>query len=515
MAAVQEGLAEVEGPEGSQVFYNKAQVVNRDLSILAMRWLRRTLRDESERGVLPRGKRHAGSLASTRGSPLLPLLSGEERPEGLRVLEGMAATGLRGIRYAKEVEGVGVVVANDTDERAVKAITENARRNNVAGTVVASHGDCRELAIEHDGLFEAVDVDPYGSPSHLLESAIQGVAEGGMLMATATDLPVLCGNSPEVCWTKYGSFSFRAKYHHEQAVRILLNAINAHAARLRRVVVPVLSACVDFYARIFVRVYTSKSGTKASPLRESMIAQCVGCDTFKLHQRFQVNARDGSKASYGRVPEFPRDCPDCGWRMAVGGPIWNGPLHDPDAVAFMRSELDREREAAGGVLDASGKARALLTNALEEDQREPLFFHLHSMAATLRGSCPSMTLIRSALINQGYKASVSHADPLALKTDAPSSAVWDAFRSWHREHPMRPRQNTPGAAILSAEPSRTADFSRAPGSIPRSKQQGEQRFPPNPEAHWGPATKPARGISQQSEENDPRRLKRKKEDGDS
>lgn len=47
-----------------------------------------------------------------------------------------------------------------------------------------------------------VDLDPYGSPSVFLDSAVQCVADGGMLMCTATDMAVLCGGNGEACYSK-------------------------------------------------------------------------------------------------------------------------------------------------------------------------------------------------------------------------------------------------------------------------------------------------------------------------
>lgn len=47
-----------------------------------------------------------------------------------------------------------------------------------------------------------VDLDPYGSPSVFLDSAVQSVVDGGMLMCTATDMAVLCGGNGEVCYSK-------------------------------------------------------------------------------------------------------------------------------------------------------------------------------------------------------------------------------------------------------------------------------------------------------------------------
>ena len=42
--------------------------------------------------------------------------------------------------------------------------------------------------IQRAGTYDAVDLDPYGSPCQLMDSAVQAVAEGGMLMVTATDM---------------------------------------------------------------------------------------------------------------------------------------------------------------------------------------------------------------------------------------------------------------------------------------------------------------------------------------
>ena len=88
-----------------------------------------------------------------------------------------------------------------------------------------------------------------------LDSAVQSIVDGGMLMCTATDMAVLCGNNAEACYSKYvvctifvelhnykcigcrlydvvlahsdryGSIPLRAKYCHEMALRILLASI--------------------------------------------------------------------------------------------------------------------------------------------------------------------------------------------------------------------------------------------------------------------------------------------------
>lgn len=144
-------------------------------------------------------------------------------PPPLRILEALAATGLRALRYVQELDDVGVVVANDLDPVAVAAINRNkAFAGPVADKIMPNQGDARLVMLRHERCFDVVDLDPYGSPHNLLETALGAVADGGMLCVTATDMAVLCGNHGETCWTKYGSYPLHTKFCHEQAVRIVL-----------------------------------------------------------------------------------------------------------------------------------------------------------------------------------------------------------------------------------------------------------------------------------------------------
>ena len=63
--------------------------------------------------------------------------------------------------------------------------------------------------------FDAIDLDPYGSASVFLDSAVQAVSDGGILLVTCTDMGVLCGNHSEACFGKYGSTSLKGKFCHE------------------------------------------------------------------------------------------------------------------------------------------------------------------------------------------------------------------------------------------------------------------------------------------------------------
>ena len=66
---------------------------------------------------------------------------GEKYENGINILEGLAASGLRSIRYAQEVGGVKEIVANDYSSKAVECMRHNISHNEVSHLVTPSHND--------------------------------------------------------------------------------------------------------------------------------------------------------------------------------------------------------------------------------------------------------------------------------------------------------------------------------------------------------------------------------------
>ena len=79
------------------------------------------------------------------GFPLSLLLNLSSCPlqDGLKVLEALAASGLRSIRFAKEVPGLHSVVANDFSFKAVELMSRNIQLNDVRHLVTSSFSDAR------------------------------------------------------------------------------------------------------------------------------------------------------------------------------------------------------------------------------------------------------------------------------------------------------------------------------------------------------------------------------------
>ncbi len=539
---LQEGKARILTQQ-NDVFYNKAQVVNRDVSLAVMRQFQKIRAEEHDDPTKkpPKNKRNKGNMCATpRDSPILPHLmspeeieqmfasqeehskrleteraereakgaaeEGTEEPKekpplrDIRILEGMAASGLRAIRYARELQNIGCVVANDLDPNAIEAIKRNkefnAKHSDAAKeqmSKVICHGqDVRMVMMQHEKMFDAVDLDPYGTPSTLLDGAVQAIGDGGLLCVTATDMAVLCGNNGEVCWTKYGAYPLRAKYCHEQAVRVLLSSIDAAAGRYKRHIVPVLSVHIDFYVRCFVRVYSSAKDAKLAPTKVSYVFQCAGCDTFELQPVGKcVTKHNSTKYQVGDGPVVPQKCPHCGWGFHMGGPFWTEPIHDQTWVSSIKKQVEDNKADYPGY----DKIHALLTTVQEELPDSPLHYDIHSMSMTLKATPPPMALFRSAVINAGYKVSPAHCNPLAVKTNAPTKVLWDLLRCWVREHPVKEVQHkTPGSAILAIESETIANWTRVNGAFTKAQRDGVTRYPNNPSENWGPKARAGRHL---------------------
>lgn len=95
---VKEGKADIRLPEGA-VFYNPAQVFNRDLSIACLRLVSK-YHHENENKRLLKNDPNAVSIPFEQLSP------GVKQENGLKIAEALSATGLRSIRYAREIPGI-------------------------------------------------------------------------------------------------------------------------------------------------------------------------------------------------------------------------------------------------------------------------------------------------------------------------------------------------------------------------------------------------------------------------
>lgn len=280
--SVKEGLAEIEFHKRLNVFYNPIQEFNRDISVLVINTFSKLYKSKN-----PHFSENKCNFEFLFQSPPFDKLKISEKPrDEIFILEGLAASGIRSIRYAKEVKKCYKTIANDLSKEALESIKLNSVKNGVENVISCQNDAVSLMNIFADSSMpspDVIDIDPYGSAAIFLDSAVRCAAEGGLLCITCTDMASLCGNYPETTFARYFSVASKSNFCHEMALRILLYSIDLTANRYKRYIIPLLSISVDFYIRVFVRVFTSAAEVKKSLNRKSYISICNCCNKFDLY----------------------------------------------------------------------------------------------------------------------------------------------------------------------------------------------------------------------------------------
>uniref|UniRef100_UPI00398F86EC tRNA (guanine(26)-N(2))-dimethyltransferase n=1 Tax=Pristiophorus japonicus TaxID=55135 RepID=UPI00398F86EC len=392
----------------------------------------------------------------------------------------------------------------------------NIELNGVGHMVTASLADASMLLYESKrkrARFDVIDLDPYGSPSQFIDAAVQAVSEGGLLCVTCTDMAVMAGNSGETCYSKYGAMSLKSKFCHEMALRIILHNLDLRANCYQRYIVPVLSVSVDFYIRVFVRVFTGQAMVKASASKQALVYNCVGCGSFHI-QRMGKMIHHGKNYKYtaSSGPPVGAECEHCCQRHQLGGPVWAEPIHDQGFIRRVLESVEHNTQR----FKTSDRILGTLSMVTEELPDCPLYHTMDHLSSVIHCSTPSLLQMRSALLHAGYRVSLSHACKNAVKTDAPSSVIWDVMRSWAKIHPVKREklsESSPAFRILGKEPVLQACFDIREDANPKSRKQGLKRFQENPEANWGPKARARAGggIVQPLEEKSKRLQNKRKQ----
>lgn len=412
------------------------------------------------------------------------------------ILEALSATGLRAIRYAKEIPDLSFVTANDLSQTAVDQIRTNSEYNSTTDLVQPNLGDARVVMYTTKKKYSVVDLDPYGSAAPFLDAAVQAVEDGGLLVVTCTDLAVLAGDAhPEKCWSQYGGATIKqSEFCHEQALRMVLHTIATSAGRYGRSITPLLSLSIDFYVRLFVRVNTSPAKVKHLMSNTMLTYQCSGCGSF-VNQPMG-HTKPGSRPELFKYSNASlsagKNCEQCGFTQHIGGPMFGGPLHDHAFIDQVLEYANEAEKSENNVLGTIPRIKGMLSLAREE-LLDPHHWSVAKLTKVLHCQSPPQQKILSAILNAGYEVSDSHTGPRCIKTNAPASFMWDMMRAWILINPIREesiKPGTAGAVILQRrEPEHKIDFTFNAKSRASSQSQGLVRYQLNPTENWGPKAK--------------------------
>jgi tRNA (guanine26-N2/guanine27-N2)-dimethyltransferase len=348
------------------VFYNPVMELNRDLSVLAIQQFK------------------------------------SEIEKGLSICDAFGGSGIRGIRYAKEVSGVEGVVINDVNPRAVALARDNSLKNGLNNITVCQK-DANLILHLCKGKFNVVDIDPFGTPSPFIDSAAVNLPRNSMLAVTATDTSALCGTYPEPCIRKYGSKPLKTEYCHENGLRILAGFLSLSFARYKKFLTFKFSHSTEHYLRIYATISKGAKKTDESLNNMGYIAHCPRCLNRQVF--------------YGMAPLVDARCPRCEHSLRVAGPLWCGDIQDSDFISGMIEKSEKL------VLNRRKDAMKLLKLCKVESKAPPTFYEIHTICSKLKISAPPLMELLDLLKAAGYMASPTHFTPTGIKTSAPLELV--------------------------------------------------------------------------------------------
>lgn len=316
----------------------------------------------------------------------------------------LAGVGAKSLRVLVESEGIVHAYINDLNSTAIKLARRSAAANLVlskASFTVKSANQFLELHARPSRRFSIIDLDPFGSPTEFVDSAIRALQYGGMLSLTATDTAPLSGVYRKVAFRKYFGYSLRTDFSRELGLRLLCAMVVRRGIALDMFPRPVFVHSDQHYMRAYFFLETGAEAANRAIDELNFIIECNRCGAVTVHR------------------EPTERCEECGSSVRYCGPAWTGPILDRKFIRQMGEE------ARGNHLS---RHRKLLRNAGEEIDYPPFYYNIPRIADRLGAPAPSPTSVIESLVKQGWHATLTIIDPQGVRTDAPLSAVTSLIR---------------------------------------------------------------------------------------
>jgi len=357
-------------PSKAPVFYNPVMELNRDLAVLTLQAYQRTICHE------------------------------------IAVCEPLTGCGLRGIRFAAEVEGVKKVVMNDISEKAFLLASFNVQSSGLARKATVKHEEANLLLSRYSAphrRFDAIDIDPFGSPVRFLDSAVRALRDGGFIALTATDMAPLCGVHPRACIRKYGGKPLRTEYCHELAARLLAGCLATTAAKQDIGVNVVFSHRAEHYVRTCATIKYGAKNADESIKNMGYLLHCFKCFHREKQSMFTVQRSER--------------CSKCGSKLHIAGPLWLGRLFDSRFVRLMENEANHRKLGSGR------KIQGMLAIIKTEVEAPITYYVVDKLCDSLNLPVPSVKKVIEALTREGFQAYPTHFSSRGIRSNAPASKL--------------------------------------------------------------------------------------------
>jgi tRNA (guanine26-N2/guanine27-N2)-dimethyltransferase len=363
---IQEGDVKISVPEGviydASVFYNPEGEMTRDVSISAFQVFQ---------------KEFEGKIT---------------------ICDALAGSGVKGLRYAKEISGIKKVSINDKNPSAVRLIKKNAKANKLTKKCSITEEDASLLM--RNNSFDIIDLDPFGSPNTFIDSAAKSIYHKGFMCVTATDQSALAGTYPDSCLRKYGIKPIKSEFYNELGVRILLSFVMLNLARYDKAFVPKLCFSDRHYYKVFGKI--EHAGKITELLKEfGYVNYCPVCGDRK----------------FGKVEKIDSN----GHNFINCGLIYLGNMNDR---AFCEKVLEDIKTRNFRIKKDEMK---LMNTIIDESEMPPFYYDLHYLSKRLKKETPKFEALIKRLKDRGFRTSRTHFCLTAIKSDADFQTISENF----------------------------------------------------------------------------------------
>lgn len=334
----------------------------------------------------------------------------------LTVLDAMAGCGIRSCRWWQEA-GATALWVNDADPDRLPLLRRNLQPPQSSSDRL-SPPSLRITALRAQKLlagcmarqerFTLVDLDAFGSPMALVPLALEAVALDGVLVLASTDGRSPTGHDRAAAVRRLGAAARAHPASWELALRLQLGVLARAAWSAGRGLRPLFSFSEGRTFRTAVRLQRRPAAREEEQL--GLVAHCHRCgDQQQQSLRHLRPWRDCAAGC----------CTGCGtglaggaWPLAISGPLWIGPLQDPQTLAAMLT-IQEQRQLAGA------EGERLLRALAADDGWTPRCWPTDAIGRVLGGGPPPLRPLVAALEQAGHRACISGVMPGQLRTEAP------------------------------------------------------------------------------------------------
>lgn len=309
---------------------------------------------------------------------------------GITFLDGLAATGIRGIRIAKEIDGNVRVDINERNPQSYELVKQHIAQNCVDARAFNEH----LCTLFQRQTYDYIDIDPYGSPVPFISCMFRAFKRKTHIAVTATDTATLCGVYPRTCLRKYQSFPLKGDASKEVGLRILVGYLVRQAASFGYAFTPLFAYGRNHFFRVYGVMNRSVKKAEQTLLHTGWVIWDNGWHTTPIEE----------------LTSKP-----------IAGPLWTGTLHNIEVIQDVSSHISRS------LYSQKNTELKLLANLAEETMLPPLYYESSRIAKQCGTFQPRMNDILAGLREKGYRAGKCHLVPDSFKTDAPFNVIQTLF----------------------------------------------------------------------------------------